>query len=256
MNVLSNEDRIRVVSALFEGHSINAASRMTGCARNTIAKLLVDLGSACMQFHDRYVRNVRVRRVLCKEVSANVGAQVRKQAQVWGDIHTWVGIDTDTKLVISYLTGGGGADWATDFIKLCATRIKGRVQVVINGQCVYLETVESAFGIDIDYAQLQEHYGASLETGTFHSPREKSKYPATQSPNTSTQTHLSRFKRMSVGFSKKLDDHSSAIAAHIMYYNFIRIDSALGTTPAVKSGLSDHIWDFAELVGILDLMSS
>src|ERR1035438_9692009 len=165
MNLLSQDERIRIVAALVEGNSLRSTSRMTGIARNTITKLLVDLGEACMQYHDTHVRNVRVRRLQCDEIWAYVGAKQKnasrdKKEIGWGDVWTWVGLDADTKLVVSYLIGGRGAVWAKDFMDDCASRIQGRVQVTTDGHKAYLEAVEGAFGMDVDYAQLQKIYGA------------------------------------------------------------------------------------------------
>src|SRR5271157_3060540 len=153
MNTLSNEERSRAVAALVEGNSIRSTSRMTGVARNTVTKLLVDLGSACMKYHDEHVRNVRVLRLQCDEIWAYVGAKARnvslaKKEIGWGDVYTWVGIDADTKLIVSYLVGGRGADWAMDFMKDCAERIVGRVQITTDGHKAYLNAVEEAFGMD------------------------------------------------------------------------------------------------------------
>ena len=91
MNTLTNEDRIRVVAALVEGNSIRSTSRMTGVARNTVTKLLVDLGQACMVYHDRNVRNLTVRRLQCDEIWAYIGAKAKnvsaeKKEIGWGDV--------------------------------------------------------------------------------------------------------------------------------------------------------------------------
>src|ERR1700722_14618892 len=142
MNRLSKDDQIRIVAALVEGNSIRSTSRMTGIARNTVTKLLVDLGAACMRFHDKHVRNVPTRRLQCDEIWAYIGAKAKnvsaeKKEVGWGDVWTWVGIDADTKLVVSYLVGGCGADWAMDFMKDAANRIQGRVQVTTDGQKAY-----------------------------------------------------------------------------------------------------------------------
>src|ERR1019366_586333 len=98
MNVLTQDERVRVVGALVEGNSLRSTSRMTGITRNTITKLLVDLGEACMAYHDTHVRNVRVRRLQCDEIWAYVGAKQKnaspeKKEIGWGDVWTWVGLD-------------------------------------------------------------------------------------------------------------------------------------------------------------------
>jgi IS1 family transposase len=272
MNRLTSDERTRVVAALVEGNSIRSTSRMTGIARNTVTKLLVDLGAACMKFHDEHVRNVRVKRLQCDEIWAYVGAKARnvspeKKEIGWGDVWTWVGIDADTKLVVSYLVGGRGADWAMDFMQDCADRIKGRVQVTTDGHRAYLEAVESAFGMDVDYAQLQKIYGASLETETRYSPatcigsdmkvvtgNPDPKHVSTsyvERQNLTMRMHIRRFTRLTNAFSKKIENHAYAVALHFMYCNYVRIHSTLRVTPAMEAGLTDQAWDLAELLGIL-----
>lgn len=272
MNTLTADERVRVVAALVEGNSIRSTSRMTGVARNTVTKLLVDLGQACMKYHDEHVRGVRVRRLQCDEIWAYVGAKARnvkpeKKEIGWGDVWTWVGIDADTKLVISYLVGGRGADWAMDFMKDAASRITGRVQITTDGHKAYLEAVEDAFGMDCDYAQLQKIYGASLETETRYSPatcigcdmktvsgNPDPKHVSTsyvERQNLTMRMHMRRFTRLTNAFSKKIENHAYAVALHFMYCNFVRIHQTLRVTPAMESGLCDHAWELSELVGLL-----
>src|SRR5690348_14632498 len=111
MNCLDTKTRCQVISCLLEGCSIRATVRMTGAAKNTIVKLLADMGCACAAYHHKHVRKLRVRRLQCDEIWCFVGAKaknvsVEKKQEGWGDIWTWIGIDADTKLVVSYLVGG------------------------------------------------------------------------------------------------------------------------------------------------------
>lgn len=272
MNTLTNDGRIRVVAALVEGNSIRSTSRMTGVARNTVTKLLVDLGEACMAFHDKHVRNVRVRRLQCDEIWAYIGAKaknvsIEKKEIGWGDIWTWVGMDADTKLVVAYLVGGRGAGWAHDFMQDCAKRIRGRVQVTTDGHKAYLEAVEAAFGMDCDYAQIHKIFGASDEPEKRYSPatcigcdlkvvsgNPDPKHISTsyvERQNLTMRMSMRRFTRLTNAFSKKLENHAYAVALHFMYCNFVRIHQTLRVTPAMEAGLSNHAWDLAELVGLL-----
>ncbi len=272
MNWLSNEDRIRVVAALVEGNSLRAISRMTGIARNTISKLLVDLGSACMSYHHEHVRDLRVRRLQCDEIWAYVGAKARnvsaeKKEIGWGDVWTWTALDADTKLCVSYLVGGRGADWAMDFMQDCASRVKGRVQITTDGHRVYVDAIEGAFGMDCDYAQLQKIYGASDEPDKRYSPatcigcdtkvvsgNPDPKHISTsyvERQNLNMRMSMRRFTRLTNAFSKKIENHAYAVALHFMHYNYVRIHQSLRVTPAMESGLADHPWDLAELVRLI-----
>lgn len=272
MNTLAHDERVRVVAALVEGNSIRSTSRMTGVARNTVTKLLVDLGTACIKFHDMSVRNVRVRRLQCDEIWSYVGAKAKnvsaeKKEIGWGDVWTWVGIDADTKLVVSYLVGGRGADWAMDFMQDAASRIKGRVQITTDGHKAYLEAVEGAFGMDCDYAQLHKIYGASLENEARYSPavcigcdmktvsgNPDPKHVSTsyvERQNLTMRMGMRRFTRLTNGFSKKIENHAHAVALHFMYCNFVRIHQTLRVTPAMEAGLVSSPWTLSDLVALV-----
>ena len=110
MNRLDNARRTEVVKCLIEGMSIRSTVRITGVAKNTIVKLLVSVGRACAEYHDRTVRNVKSQRIQCDEIWSFVGAKAKnvkpeKRDEGWGDIWTWVAIDADTKLVPHWLHG-------------------------------------------------------------------------------------------------------------------------------------------------------
>jgi len=250
---------------------------MTGIARNTVTSLLVDLAEACAGYHDRHVRNLRVRRLQCDEIWNFVGAKAKnatpeKKVEGWGDTWTWTALDADTKLCVSYLVGGRDAGWAKEFIEDCASRINSRVQVTTDGHRAYLEAVEGAFGMDVDYAQLQKIYGATLENETRYSPAKcigcdmkvvsgnpDPKYISTsfvERQNLSMRMSIRRFTRLTNAFSKKVENHAAAVALWFMYYNFCRVHQTLRVTPAMEAGLADHVWTLDELVGLLQPQES
>jgi len=271
MNRLDIEQQIRVVSALVEGNSIRSTSRMTGVARNTITSLLLDLAEACAGYHNRCVRNLKVRRLQCDEIWNFVGAKSKnttpeKKAEGWGDTWTWTALDADTKLCVSYLVGGRDLGWASEFMEDCASRISNRVQITTDGHRAYLEAVENAFGADIDYAQLQKIYGAPIENHTRYSPAKcigcdmkvvsgnpDPKHVSTsfvERQNLSMRMSIRRFTRLTNAFSKKVENHAAAVALWFMYYNFCRVHQTLRVTPAMEAGLADHIWTLRELLSV------
>ena len=131
MNCLDTKTRSQIIRCLIEGCSVRATVRLTGAAKNTVVRLLAEIGCACAEYHNRYVRNLRVRRLQCDEIWQFVGAKakntsIEKKQEGWGDIWTWIGIDADTKLVVGYLVGGRDGGWAMDFMQDCADRIRGR----------------------------------------------------------------------------------------------------------------------------------
>lgn len=273
MNRLDTEKRVRVIAALVEGNSIRATVRMTGVAKNTIVKLLNELGCACAGYHNQYVRNLRVRRLQCDEIWSFVGAKKKnatpeQKKEGWGDVWTWTAIDADTKLCVSWLVGGRDAGWAMDFMEDCASRINGRVQVTTDAHKAYLDAVEGAFGMDVDYAQLQKIYGApSDEEMRRYSPatcigcdmkvvsgNPDPKHVSTsfvERQNLTMRMSMRRFTRLTNAFSKKVDNHRHAVALYFVYYNFCRIHQTLRVTPAMEAGLADHVWSITEVLSLL-----
>ncbi|HVO60353.1 MAG TPA: IS1 family transposase [Terriglobales bacterium] len=269
MNRLSLEARAKILGLLVEGNSFRAITRLTGASINTVTKLLVDLGTACAKYHAQHIRNLKVRRLQCDEIWCFVGAKAKnvrpeREAEGWGDVWTWMAIDADTKLCVSYLVGGRDAGWASDFMEDCASRIKSRVQVTTDGHRAYLEAVEGAFGMDVNYAQLQKIYGAPTDAEMCrYSPAQcigadmklvsgnpDPNHVSTsfvERQNLTMRMSMRRFTRLTNGFSKKIDNHAHMVAIHFMHYNFARIHKTLRVTPAMEAGLSDHVWSLVEI---------
>jgi hypothetical protein len=150
----------------------------------------------------------------------------------------------------------------------CANRISNRVQITTDGHRAYMEAVETAFGSDIDYAQLQKIYGAPSENHTRYSPAQcigcdmkvvsgdpDPKHVSTsfvERQNLSMRMSIRRFTRLTNAFSKKVENHAAAVALWFMYYNFCRVHQTLRVTPAMEAGISDHVWSLGELVGLLN----
>ena len=274
MNKLAVDKRVQVVAALVEGTSINATSRITGVAKHTILKLLKDLGCAAASFHNDHVRNLRVRRLQCDEIWAFVGAKMKntsaeKIEQGWGDVWTWTAIDADTKLIVSYTLGQRGADTAQEFMQDVASRITNRFQLTTDGHRVYADAVEDAFGADIDYAMLVKIYGASNDspesryspatcigcrTGVLAGSPDPKHISTSfvERQNLSMRMGMRRFTRLTNGFSKKLENHGHMVALYFIHYNFCRIHKTLRVTPAMESGLTDHVWGIEELIDLLN----
>jgi IS1 family transposase len=275
MNKLTTQDRVRVISCLVEGNSIRSTVRMTGIAKNTVTKLLVDLGKACSEFQDKAMRNLKCKRIQCDEIWSFVGSKERNVPESMkgkgrGDCWTWTALDSDTKLIPCWFVGDRSAGSAWHFIHDLQERLAHRVQLTTDGHKAYLSAVESAFGSEVDFAMLVKIYGESA-TGKGSEIRYS---PAqcmgsrkavisgkpdirhistshTERQNLSMRMGMRRFTRLTNAFSKKLENHEHALALYFMYYNFARIHQTLRITPAMESGISDHVWNLDEIVNLI-----
>ena len=274
MNRHSLEQRVRVVSALVEGSSVRATVRMTGVAKNTVVKLLADLGEACSKYQGAHLKNLPCKRVQCDEIwsfcyskQKNVPAD-KKGQWGYGDVWTWTALDADSKLIVSWLVGLRDATNARVFMDDVASRLANRVQLTTDGHRPYLEAVANAFEGEVDYAQLVKIYGPEVGPNGRYSPsacigarispqsgKPDPKHVSTsyvERQNLTMRMGMRRFTRLTNGFSKKIDNHEAAIALHFMHYNFCRIHKTLRVTPAMEAGVADHVWELEELIALVD----
>jgi IS1 family transposase len=272
MNKLPLETRVQILSMLCEGASMRSVSRLADVSINTVTKLLIQAGEACEAFHDAKVRNVKARRVQCDEIWSFVGSkakntpQEKKIAGTAGDCWTWTALDSDSKLILSWLVGNRNAECAQAIMQDVASRLANRVQLTTDGHKAYLGAVEDAFGDDVDFAQLVKIYGESLEKSAErkYSPGVclgAKKFKVTGNPdrrhvstshversNLTMRMHMRRFTRLTNGFSKKVENHKAAVALHFAHYNFVRVHRTLRVTPAMEARVTDRLWSLNELV--------
>jgi len=186
----------------------------------------------------------------------------------WGDVWTWTAIDADTKLIPCFMIGARDANAARDFMEDLAPRIAHRIQLTSDGLKVYIKAVQNAFGNDIDYAMLVKVYGIDPQGEKRYSPAictsceskaitgrpdpEHINTSYVERQNLTMRMSMRRFTRLTNAFSKKLENHAANIALYFMWYNFGRKHMTLGTTPAVKAGIADHVWTVEEIVELLE----
>jgi IS1 family transposase len=274
MNRLSIEKKVAVVSALCEGCSVRSTSRMTGVAKGTILSLLGDVGRACASYHSRVVRGVSARQIEVDEIWSFVGAKQknvkpeRAEKEICGDVWTFVAIEADTKLVISWLVGGRDAGFATEFLRDVQSRLTNRVQLTTDGHQMYLSAVPDSFGDDIDFGQVVKIYGNDPEDEKRYSPARCTgikKYAVIGDPdpelistsyverqNLTMRMNMRRFTRLTNAFSKKIENHMHAVALFYMHYNFVRIHQTLRVTPAMEAGITGRLWSVWDIVKLTE----
>jgi IS1 family transposase len=275
MNKIGLEKRTQIVAMLVEGNSINSTCRMSGASKNTVLKLLAEVGDACAAYQDRVMNNLTCKLVQCDEIWSFVGMKQKNVPEEMkgvfgvGDVYTWTAIDADTKLIPCWHVGTRDGLCAHQFITDLASRLANRVQLTTDGHKAYIRAVEKAFGRDIDFAQLVKIYGEEPQQGQRrYSPAQYKRSEIqiingnpdkaqistsyVERANLTMRMGMRRFTRLTNGFSKKLENHMSAISLHFMHYNFCRIHKTLRVTPAMEAGLTDHVWDLMEVLEMVE----
>ncbi len=280
MNKLADARRVAIVKCLAEGSSVRSTARMTGSAKATVLKLLVEIGKFCSTYQDHVLRNLPCTRIEADEIWAFCGAKARHATQPGhGDIWTFTAIDSDSKLIISWLVGGRTQENANAFMQDVAARLTNRVQLTTDGHHMYLTAVRRAFEFArVDYAMLVKAYGQveGVEGQRRYSPAvcigaEKIRVIGrpnidlvstsyVERANLSMRMGMRRFTRLTNAFSKKAENHAHAVALNFMYYNFCRPHQTLTqahpnrypTTPAMAAGVAGHVWKVEEIVALMD----
>lgn len=277
MNKLPLAKRTQILAMLCEGSSMRSISRVADVSINTVSKLLVEAGEACLAIHDEMVRNVHSKRIQCDEIWSFCHAKAKNiptakaAPEGAGDVWTWTAIDADTKLILSFFVGDRGTDSATAFMTDLRLRVKGRPQLTTDQHGAYQGAVDWGFGHQVDFAQLVKVYRQTKSDTTRYSPGQcvgAKKRPLIGNPddkhistsfverqNLTMRMSMRRFTRLTNAFSKKLDNHIHALALYFVFYNFCRLHKTLKTSPAMAAGVSETLWSLEDVVAKIDEMA-
>ena len=270
-NVLPREKQVAVIAALAEGSSIRAIERITGINRNTIMNLGVRVGQGCAKILDAKMRNLTCHFLQFDEIWGFIGKKEKHRLftddPALGDVWTFCAIDAETKLVPSYKVGKRTHVTANAFVGDVASRLKNRPQISSDGLRAYVEAVENAFGMNVDFGMIIKNYGA--DKGEHHQERRYSAPEVTSMQkmtivgdplmelistshierlNGTTRLHMRRLTRLTYAFSKKLENFEAAVALHFAYYNLVRTHGSLKMTPAMAAGVERSFWTVGDLV--------
>ena len=225
---------------------MRSASRIVGVSINTVMKLLVDAGEACSEFHHQNVRDVHAKRVQCDEIWSfcyakrhNVGQAVNAPVGS-GDVWTWTAIDSHSKLIISWFVGDRDMDAGLAFMDDLRFRLADRVQLTTDGHPVYPDAIEVVFGSDVDYARrfMSQQSGVQQQALVGNPNPSSISTSHVERHNLTMRMSMRRFTRSTNGFSKKLENHCSALALYFYWYNWCRPHMTLGMPPAMAAGLA------------------
>jgi IS1 family transposase len=269
MNRVPFARRVQVINCLVEGSSIRSTERMTGTHRDTICRLLVEVGEGCAKLMDEQMRELPCRRIEVDEIWAYVGKKQRHMTPLddprqLGDQYTFVALDPETKIVPAYRVGKRDLPTATAFITDLSERLANRVQLSSDALAAYVEATERAFGADIDYGQIVKFYEAeAVGRGRYSPPHvvgaERSiivgnpdqahiSTSTIERQNLTMRMSMRRFTLLTNAFSKKIENLRAAVALHFAHYNFVRLHRSLRVTPAMEARVTDRLWSLDELL--------
>jgi transposase-like protein/IS1 family transposase len=266
---IEEETAIQIIHHLVESTGIRATSRIVGADQKTVLRLLALAGERCARLLDAKMRDIRPRQLAVDELWTFCFKKDRRifphedDTEI-GSQFIYVSFDRDSKLVINHLVGKRSGENTHRFLMDLSERVRGRFQLTSDGFRGYLPAVEEAFGCSVDYAQLVKYYegGAEEKEGYIPSkfvrsvpsvingdpdPRMISTSHVERN-NLSMRNFMRRLTRLSLGFSKKLENLKHAAALYFAWYNFCRIHGSLRITPAMAAGLTDHVWEIGEIV--------
>ena len=171
------EKKTQVLNALIEGNSIRSTERMTRVHRDTIKRLLIKTGDTCQKILDEKVKGFHSKFIQKDEIWCYVLKKEKSQTKeeklsgLFGDQYCFVAMDAESKLVPTFRIGKRTLENATEFISTLKDNLEnnGRIQLTSDGWTAYPETIELAFGGDVDFAQLIKIYtGENHDKGRYY----------------------------------------------------------------------------------------
>lgn len=271
-NVLPKDKQIAVIGALAEGSSIRSIERLTGIHRDTIMRLGVRVGQGCEMLLDSKMQDLGCNYLQLDEVWGFIGKKERHcsvdDSHEFGDVWTYCAIDSETKLVPAFKVGKRNLATTSEFVHDVASRMRNRVQISTDALRGYAEAIEQSFGADVDYGQIVKiytHDGAQHPERKYSAPsfasamrrpisgdpeRESISTSHVERLNATTRLHVKRLSRLTLAFSKKLDNFKAAVGLHFAYYNLVRRHATLRCTPAMAAGIEKDFWTVGDLVEV------
>ena len=230
-------------------------------------RLLVEAGYRSQDILDREMVNIKSNFVQVDEIWTYVGRKqkrvILREGEEIGDQYVFVAMDSETKLVPSFIVGKRSQENALSLLKDLQYRIPNRFQLSTDSFAPYYPAVDTVFGEDIDYGQIQKQYAQDSAGYKRYSPADivrviirpligkpKRKRISTshiERQNLTMRMSMRRFTRLTNAFSKKLENHKAAVALHFFHYNFMRIHSSLRVTPAMEARITNRLWNWEDL---------
>ncbi len=269
MNRLSEEKRALVIRCLLDGNSMRGTARIAQVSRQTVTKLLIDLGPLLADFHDRHMQHLEIQRLELDELWSFIGKKDRNLAPEArgfnngeGSVWTWLALDPTTKLVPVFMLGDRDTESAIRFAEEIAWRVTSNVEICSDAHEPYVEAIWQAFEGRSHYAQVKKIYGTtpddrrhrylkSERRTVYGKPIKDISTSLVERVNLNCRMNMRRYTRKTSGFSRKKHNHWCALQLHFFAYNFVNIHRSIRMTPAMKAGICSDLLDIEDLVQML-----
>jgi transposase-like protein/IS1 family transposase len=265
---VTHEKAETVLRLFVEGTSVRSIERITGMHRDTILRVLAQVGEDCERMLEQRIRQLPVTDVQCDEMWGFVGCKERNKTEdspeTFGDAYCFVAIERKTRLVLTWHLGRRTARDTTAFIEKLDVATFGRFQITTDGFQAYPDAIALNLGTRVDFAQLIKIYASPRDGEQRYSPPEvvdaipvprigrpvprRISTSHVERQNLSMRMCIRRLTRLTNAFSKKWENLKAMLALYFAYYNFVRVHGTLRVTPAMESNLTDHIWTLGELL--------
>lgn len=270
-NFLGVEKQATAIALLAEGNSIRSVERVTGIHRDTVMRLGVRVGRSCKAMLHEKMKGLPCRAVQVDElwgfIQKKESRKMRHEPDSVGEVWTYLAICQETKIIPSFVVGKRDRYHTRLFMDDLASRISRRVQISSDGMDAYVEAVDNSFGSEVDYGQVMKPISMFV-------PEEKRRYspgpiksiykrPMLGKPhmpsistsiieraNLTMRHHCKRLARLTLGFSKKLENFEANVALVIAYYNMVKFHGTIRMTPAMACGVESRPWTVKDLISL------
>lgn len=272
MNCLPKDRKVQVIEGLCNGMSLRACSRVFKTHRTAIQRLLVRVGERCDALLTERMRDLDLPNLemdelwtFCGKKEGRLSLEERLNPDL-GDQYLFFAIDRESKVVPAWALGKRDHVTALQLLYRLRRSLNGtRPQISTDAWNGYHETIGALFGDSVDWATLTKEYASTDAGRGRYAPPRVSKTTTrvelgtpdlsrvctsiVERKNLTVRTMQRRFTRLTVAFSRKIENLRAACALHFAFYNFVWQPRTLGgPTPAMAAGATDHLWSVADLV--------
>jgi hypothetical protein len=228
-------DRARILQLLCEGRSVAAVGRLTGAGATAVARLRTDAGRAAAWYQDRVLRELPSRRV---QIDVAPTFRLTEAAGSQRSIWTWLAIDPERRLIVSWLVGDRDGAVARRFLDDVAGRVARPLGLVVEDDAVRLDADADAAD-PIDDARLAGLYGGRPD-------------PADAPAPAGGRVQVRDAARLPRAVRSRIETHAHGLALAALYGNFVHVHGD-STTPATAAGITKAPWALANLLDVLDM---